>query len=71
MEEPAKLTKDACEILIDRETLDEALEAAVLVIQKKLGVTDGGRAALWWAGEKTWVFDHLMIQYAWSEGEMD
>jgi hypothetical protein len=68
-----RLTESECEERIDEETIEEALNACVLVIQTKLGVDDGGWASMYWddGSPMRAQFRELMVNYARSEGERD
>ncbi|HKX36993.1 MAG TPA: hypothetical protein VJM79_10075 [Rhizorhapis sp.] len=52
---------------LDSELLNSALDAAVLVIQNHLGVTDGGPASMFFSGDNRDQFDDIMRDYAKSE----
>ena len=53
---------------LDDDTLAEAaLDAAVATIQDALGVTDGGFAALYFAGERGGTIRQILLRYILSE----
>ena len=53
---------------LDDDTLAEmALDAAVATIQDALGLTDGGFAGLYFAGEKGGIIRQILLRYILAE----
>ena len=63
----AQLTPRASQLVKDADAIDEALNAALVVLQEHLGQTDGGYAAHYWMGEQQEAFRLLMQPYLDSE----
>jgi len=55
----------------ENQIIEEALNAACLVVQEKIGVTDGGWASLFFSGENRQKFDDLFSAYIRSEKSSD
>ena len=51
--------------------IEEALNAACLAVQERIGVTDGGWASLFFTGENRQKFDDLFSAYIRSEKSSD